>query len=314
MTIIEANQKLSENASTIRETADRVVVETFTEGAKKLHKARVSRAGVVNRNRRYYPLALMQREVARLKPLLASGHLAGASDHHSDGPQLSSTCIIFRDLEIESDGAVIAKFETIPNDAGRNLQAQIDSKLAIAFSTVGFGSCHTPSDAERRRYGLVGDEYVVIMDDNYEMAAIDAVASSRPSCADAALLEQHDQDPALIALADTFYRRGTRMRDEIQAMAAHLEREANERDAAGEHGAAAVENYGAEMTARNLLRDLPEKMREMLRPEVVRLTKGHGEARAAAHVVTKLEEWSGLPGVPRLDTTISELRALASAA
>ena len=52
----------------------------------------------------------------------------------ADGPQLSSTCIIFRDLEIESDGAVIAKFETIPNDAGRNLQAQIDSKLAIAFS------------------------------------------------------------------------------------------------------------------------------------------------------------------------------------
>lgn len=156
---------ISERLAPIKGTVTRE--EVMESGKKKiLHTAKVSHAGKVNQNNRLYPREVITANIDRLKPLLADGFLTGAVDHGYGG-NLQDTCLLWRDIWMEADGAVKAKFEVIvKHSKGSDFQAQIDAGMAVGFSTSGYGSAHAPSAAERLAYGLGDDSKAVIMDAN----------------------------------------------------------------------------------------------------------------------------------------------------
>jgi hypothetical protein len=153
--------------------------------------AKVAQCDAVNQNARVYPRHVMQREVERLRPLLAHGRVGGAVDHvgFADGGNLKDEALLWRDLRVESDGAVIGEFEILPTARGKDLKTLIDGGRAIGFSTFGFG-VSKPADAnERRKYGAAADDdEVVVMGDTYRLVSIDAV--SDPSVHDAFLYRE----------------------------------------------------------------------------------------------------------------------------
>ena len=162
----------------------------ISEAAKKtvgdLYEAKVGQADKKNQNERIYPKEVWRSEIARQVPQLDSGHLIGAMDHQGyfAGGNFGDTCVVWRDLAMdENTGEVTGKFDVVGTRAGDDLQAMLDKKIAVGFSTYGYGTGHEPGDAERQRYGLGADEDACIMDGNYTLQKIDCVDD--PSVGDA---------------------------------------------------------------------------------------------------------------------------------
>jgi hypothetical protein len=166
-------------------------VKTASKGKTGRYRAKVSQADAVNLNGRVYPRTVLQKNIERLKPLMAQGRLGGAVDHASyvDAGALRREAILWRDLHMEADGAVIGEFELVPTTSGKDLQQLIDAGRTPGFSTFGHGSCRPCTPEERRRFGVAkDDDEVVVMGDDYRMTAIDAV--SDPSVTDALLFRE----------------------------------------------------------------------------------------------------------------------------
>lgn len=186
----EQNRALCESG-TLNELIETVVVPgaamriVESAGQKTLDLMNVSRAGVVNLNRRIYPASVMGATIERAQPLIAHGMLGGAVDHPGslEGGVLKHSPIIWRELKLDSvTGHVQGRPQIVEGHSdGANLMALVRAGRALPFSTRGWGKAHCPTAAEKSQYGLKADDSdVVIIDEGFELNAIDAV--DRPSC------------------------------------------------------------------------------------------------------------------------------------
>jgi hypothetical protein len=115
---------------------------------------------------------------------IPKGKLLGAVDHAGWGDgALKHKSVMWHSLEFHSDGSVTGEFSIIEGTThAAHMNALIEAKAAIGFSTYCMARCREPSDEEREKYGLSEDQYAVIMED-VDLVAIDAV--DNPSVFDA---------------------------------------------------------------------------------------------------------------------------------
>ncbi|MDB5324725.1 MAG: hypothetical protein JWM57_294 [Phycisphaerales bacterium] len=143
----------------------------------------------VNANRRVYTKAEWNKNLSRAKADTAGGML-GASDHLGcmEGGNLKNTAVVWKDFQVLADGHVKGDFVIPDTVAGRDLQAVVDAKGKVGFSTYGYAEGRKPTPAEREQYGMppepdewptdddgneIYDGYVVI--ENWDLIKIDAV-------------------------------------------------------------------------------------------------------------------------------------------
>jgi hypothetical protein len=236
-------------------------VEAAEAKGKKLYKAKVFHCDKKNQNYRIYPREVMQENVDRLKDLLGQGYLAGAVDHAYWG-NLADTCLIWRSLWIDADGAGYGTFEIIDTEGpggGINLEKQIRAGLAIGFSIMGYGTGHEPGDSERDKYKLHKDEYAVVMDPNYVLKKIDSVDD--PAVHDARLQES-------------------------RARASRLRGQPNAGESSGEEPPqrGAQENQNMDIKT---LDDLKAKLPDVFKLHEAAVTKAAADATAAADAKLK---------------------------
>lgn len=107
---------------------------------------------------------------------MSKGGLRGCVEHSYEG--MKDACIIWREMQIEDDGAVYGKFEIVEKHTlGANLAAQIEAGMATGYSTSGRGSARTMDPDELRRYGLSpeSDRDVVMIQPGFSLKRIDTV-------------------------------------------------------------------------------------------------------------------------------------------
>lgn len=198
--IIDFNRKLCESSDRlpVRETLAGPSVPMpggKQEGAgssKGAWLAKISHADRINQNRRVYSRELWNQTISLIKKPreggksdLESGKVIGAMDHASyfAGGNLGDTCVIWRDIWMDSDGSVWGRYDILDGTSkGGDLKAMKDAGVAIGWSTSGYGSAHDPGETEIEKYGD-GNGWFVVMDLNYELKKVDAVDD--PSCHDA---------------------------------------------------------------------------------------------------------------------------------
>jgi hypothetical protein len=256
-------------------TAPGRIVAIEGKGGTKRWRAKVSQADKKNQNGRIYPRAVLEAEIDRLMPRLADGVLGGAVDHlgWSDGGNLKHTCILWRSLEIDADGAMWGEFEIIEHHAaGKDFKAQCESGLAVGFSTFGYGTGRDPTESERRQYGLSDDEEVIIMKPDYVLKKIDAV-----------------DDPSVV---------DARLKRECVERSGDRDDEADTSDALTRHATT--------MTAESMLRplDLPDEFRGRLVEKIVAAILNGGMAAGVNEAKTWLRAATGL--IPDLSDALIE--------
>ncbi|MGE5610988.1 MAG: hypothetical protein ACM359_17190 [Bacillota bacterium] len=149
--------------------------------------AKVAHADRMNQNHRIYPRREWETQVKTAnEELIPAGKLIGAVDHASffHGGNLKDSPILWKKLELKSDGAVEGEFTIIANHSrGADLQAQLDAGMAIGFSTVGYAKGREPTADERKLYGIAEDDEAATILEFYRLKKIDAVDD--PSVIDA---------------------------------------------------------------------------------------------------------------------------------
>jgi hypothetical protein len=126
------------------------------------------RAEVRNRNNRVYPRHVMEREIGKLQERIKAGDSVFASaDHPSDGvARISDAAAIWRNVEMQPDGAVVAEADLLDTHPGKNLQAIFRAGGRVGISARGFGTTH-----KRQHNGEEAD----IVDDSYSLKSFDLV-------------------------------------------------------------------------------------------------------------------------------------------
>jgi hypothetical protein len=164
------------------------VVEAAAPGKKLVMRGKFGECDKPTANGRVYGKKLMEREVARLQKPLSERRVTGALDHPADGKlALSNTSHLMTKLWIDDDGIVMGEAEVLNTDAGRNLRALVEGRVAVGVSSRGNGTT-TPRKDE------AGKEDV---NDDYQLATYDVVADPAVRDALPSVTLEHVEGPAL---------------------------------------------------------------------------------------------------------------------
>ena len=100
----------------------------------------VSRAGVLNKNKRLYPLSVMEEAVSSIQNDVKSGGFVGELDHPPT-PKINVNKISHKitKLEMASDGAVLAEMIVLDTSEGRELKKLIEGGVRLGVSTRALG-------------------------------------------------------------------------------------------------------------------------------------------------------------------------------
>ncbi len=128
----------------------------------------VSRAGVRNKNKRLYPMSVMQEAVEALQESVSQGGFVGELDH-PPSPKINVNKISHKitKLKLAEDGAVLAEMTVLDTDEGRTLKKLIDGGVKLGVSTRGLGGV-------KPYRGPLG-EGIVEVQPGFKMKAIDVV-------------------------------------------------------------------------------------------------------------------------------------------
>lgn len=122
-----------------------------------------------NLNDRIYPMALLQRETARVQKAVESGAFIGTGDHPAGGmTDIATASHIVRKIWLDEDGKGQAEIRILPTARGKNIMALIKGGARLGISSRGFGNV----DEKTRR-----------VKDDYKLQGIDIVTN--PSFVDA---------------------------------------------------------------------------------------------------------------------------------
>lgn len=124
-----------------------------------------SRAGIVNKNRRLYPTAVLAKAVEKAQDSIKKGKFLGEVDHPEWQGSLGRTAVKFTRLYMEGD-LVFFEGEVLATQAGEHLALLLRSGVGVGVSTRGYGSTR-PID------GPDGTFYEVQPD--FELKGIDCV-------------------------------------------------------------------------------------------------------------------------------------------
>lgn len=103
-----------------------------------------TKAGVPNRNKRVYPVPVMNEAVEAVQPLVANGSFCGQLNHPSD-PKTDLTKIShkFISLKMMDDGSGRGIYECIPAGPGKHdLEMLLEDKIGFGISTRATGKTH----------------------------------------------------------------------------------------------------------------------------------------------------------------------------
>ena len=145
-----------------------------------------SRGDVFNKNKRKYPTEVLRNAVEKAQPLVKKGKFLGQLDHpnfFSNGGDLERAAIKFTKLWMEN---TMMKFEAniIPGGPGERLANLIKAKVGVGMSTRGMGTVVPDENDKSKERGIVQDDY--------ELAGIDAVLNESNQYAKVAHFEHEE--------------------------------------------------------------------------------------------------------------------------
>jgi|Deesub1362B_J571_1020462.scaffolds.fasta_scaffold03078_3 hypothetical protein len=147
------------------------IVEDKKESGLMRAKVMWQKAGVVNRNGRFYPKKLLQREIERLNEKAKQKELFGFSFHPKTASGDDITDISFRidRLWMEEDGSCFGEISILPTSKGKDLGE------VLRHGTVGASSRGTGS-TKLEKIKLNGKEVTAeVVQDDYRLIAFDLV-------------------------------------------------------------------------------------------------------------------------------------------
>jgi hypothetical protein len=135
----------------------------------------VSKAGSVNKNKRYYPESVMRESVNNIQEMVKRGGFVGELDHPPT-PKVNVGKISHKitKIDMHEDGSVIAEMDVLDTSQGRELRKLIEGGVYLGVSTRALGGVKP-----NRELG----EGVVEVQPGLSMKAIDVVMD--PSAGDA---------------------------------------------------------------------------------------------------------------------------------
>lgn len=140
------------------------------------------KAGVKNGNGRVYPFPVLEREVARLQPLIQENRVMGELDHPADAKvHLDKVSHLITRLEMRPDGTVYGESKVLDTPAGKVLKELLKAGVKLGISSRGYGTV-------RKNNGI--DEVA----DDYKMVTFDIVSDpSTPGAFPEAVYEHKEQ-------------------------------------------------------------------------------------------------------------------------
>lgn len=130
------------------------------EGTLGIIEGVAGKAGIVNRNNRFYSEAVYAVAVERAQSLLGKGQFLGEVDHPWAG-SLKGAAYRYTKLHMEGD---LMKFEGVILDtpSGAVLKGLLKGGVGVAVSTRGYGSIKTEEmdvDGKKKEVGVIQDDY-----------------------------------------------------------------------------------------------------------------------------------------------------------
>ena len=114
--------------------------------------------GKMNKNKRLYPLALIQREIAKAQAKIKAGALISSADHPAVHTSLADASHIIRKLELDSAGKGWMEASILPTIKGKNVMTIIKAGGQLGISARGAGTVD-PSGKVNDDYELLGIDF-----------------------------------------------------------------------------------------------------------------------------------------------------------
>lgn len=114
-----------------------------------------------NGNGRLYPMAVLEREVTRMQPLIRENRVLGELDHPADAKiHLDKVSHLVTRLEMKPTGEVYGEAKVLETPSGKVLQELLKSDVKLGISSRGFGSVKKSNDMDE----VQGDYKMVTFD------------------------------------------------------------------------------------------------------------------------------------------------------
>lgn len=123
-----------------QETFQYQLTESAQEGKNFMIRGVVSRAGVLNKNKRIYPMQVMEEAINSIQESVKAGGFVGELDHPPT-PKINVNKISHKITKIEMapDGAVLAEMVVLDTSEGTELKKLIQGGVRLGVSTRALG-------------------------------------------------------------------------------------------------------------------------------------------------------------------------------
>ena len=116
------------------------IVESENIGKNFFIRGIISKAGVVNKNKRIYPMNVMEEAIGKIQEAVSSGGFVGQLDHPADPKvQVDKISHKITKLELANDGAVLAEMIVLDTSKGQELKKLIQGGVKLGVSTRALG-------------------------------------------------------------------------------------------------------------------------------------------------------------------------------
>lgn len=115
-------------------------------------------ADVKNGNGRYYPRAVLEKEVARMRSIIVERRVLGELDHPADAKiHLDKVSHMITMLEMRTNGEMYGEATVLETPSGKVLQELLKSGVMLGISSRGFGSVKKHNGVDE-----VSDDYKMV--------------------------------------------------------------------------------------------------------------------------------------------------------
>ena len=119
-------------------------------------------AGVLNKNNRKYPLALLKREVNKVQGQISSGAMIGTGDHGTTGhADIKSASHIVNKMWLDEAGKGYVEMRILGTERGKTIQEIIKAGGRLGLSSRGFGTVDPITQNVKNDYVLSGIDIVM---------------------------------------------------------------------------------------------------------------------------------------------------------
>ena len=149
------------------------VLKEEASGKKKYFiRGAFSKADVINKNKRVYPLKTLKESVDSCQPTIKEKKMVGELEHpQSVKINLDRIAVKINQLSVANDGTMIGEMEILDTPCGKTLQTLVDSGIGLGVSTRGVG---TVKKVRRQVQEGVFEDVSEVQPD-YRLRAIDIV-------------------------------------------------------------------------------------------------------------------------------------------